>query len=219
MPGLFANGSSTIVQPMTTRPTAAPPAIQPDDQYWNQVYANQSREEQAIARAQQRDAWVEHGYTVLGYDNVPQRENGELVGYVWQQRRSEDVNGLPVFVVEQARQAIAGEQSARAALLMRHAESRVYLAKHQLSSQAAQTHVELHSAEAATAFRDATQVATRALLDLGRIADEASKFRAVISAAPGRRAAEQRRHEQTMTTIDTEEQTARNAAQRAGVKV
>lgn len=178
--------------------------------------------ELAALQAQQDESknvgWMEHGFVVLGLVQLARKDvSGLHVEHVWVQRGQDQTASLPAPVVERARAALAAEQSARAAYNAKRDEALAYTAKHGLSSQAGQVHLELHCAEAWTAFQS-TQKPTRiAMRDLGQIAERAAQLRAAISSVPRRIAAIEQEAARQIAIIRTEVDAAQLEAMQLGV--
>jgi hypothetical protein len=167
-------------------------------------------------KEQQKQHWIELGAAVLGYTQSPIRENGQTIGYAWQQRQQEQT-GLPAGLVAQAKHALAVEASAREALLARYAEARSYIGQHQLSDQAARTYSELHSAEAATAHRASAAATPRALYALGKVAEEIATHRATLNGISARTRQADELHQAALAQIETDKLTALAALARLGI--
>lgn len=168
-------------------------------------------------KEQQRAAWIELGAATLGYTQLPLRENGQTIGYGWQQRQAEQVIGIPPALVDAARAALAAEASARDTLLQRYQEARQYIGQHQLSDQAACSYSELHSAEAATAHRAAAAATPRTLYALGELVDQMTMHRATLNALPERRRRLDAQYQAECAKIETDRLTAQAALQRLGI--
>lgn len=172
-------------------------------------YVNIDSSERAALESQQRESqnlgWMEHGFAQLGLVQVARRAaDGLTTEYVWVQRNQDQSGTLPTAIVQRARAALAAEQSARAAYNARRDEALAYIAKHGLSSQAGQVHLELHCAEAWAAFQ-LTQKPTRiAMRDLGQVAERAAQLRAAITSGPRRIAAIEQQAAQQIALIRNE---------------
>lgn len=181
------------------------------DQRERAAFAEQQRESQNVG-------WMEHGFGVLGLVQLARKDvSGLHIEHVWVQRGRDETASLPAAIVERARAALATEQSARAAYNAKRDEALGYIAKHGLSSQAGQVHLELHCAEAWTAFQ-ATQKPTRlAMRDLGRVAERAGQIRQTITSGPRRIAAIEQQAAQQIAIIRSEIDAAQLEAMQLGI--
>lgn len=185
-------------------------------------FADVDARERAAFAAQQHETqqigWMEHGFGVLGLVQLPRKDvSGLHTEYVWVQRTQDQTATLPVAIVQRARDALGAEQSARAAYNSKRDEVLAYIAKHGLSSQAGQVHLELHCAEAWTAFQ-ATQKPTRiAMRDLGQVAERAAQIRQAVTSGPRRIAAIEQQAAQQIAIIRNEIDAAQLEAMQLGI--
>jgi hypothetical protein len=141
----------------------------------------------------------EHGRRLLGMEQTDRRMEGR--GFVWELRGPAATAGLPVALVTNARAAYQTEQNAWRALATAEAEARAYAEAHGLSGATSFTHMELTTAEARTAVRQAADRCEAAMLTLGRAAQQIAQARQVLAAIPERRAALERDHARALAEL------------------
>lgn len=144
------------------------------------VYAARTAELHGMALAEQ-------ARQLLGYrQRAAQAYAGGIVTFTWRRDAAEQVAGLPVKLVEQARQAAAAEQEAARAVASTEQAVQAYAQKHSLSREAFNVKMELDTAELRTAHADAQRTALRVLVELGRAAADLADIRGQLAAIPGR---------------------------------
>lgn len=187
------------------------------DQAWAEVTAGERAEQQRYDRAQQRGQRIELGAAALGLVQTGLRDgNGTTIAYVYEQRRPAQ-GGLPAGLVEAAQVAARKAGELVRALVAKDRESLQYAAKHNLSQQAAQVHIELQRAELATAAAEADREMIRALHSLGEVVEQITAARATINASAGKLQAIEQQAAALRRQVEEQVEAARQVLLRLGV--
>lgn len=214
----FANGSA-ISAPMITRPTPAPQPQQPAEQYFGTQYRTLTHDEQRLAAEQKQIALLQRGRDLAGFVQRDRRAEGR--GFEWQRTRGAQWPAeMPEAAAQRVEQAHVAERSARNALASAELEYATWERDHPTASDDRRyAKFEELTEDLAPVVKRAGEQLDRVLIEAAALVETIAQWRTVEQSAPARRAAAERQHQAALDAIDTDLMVARQAAQRAGVKV
>lgn len=217
----FANGSSVLDYARQVAQTRyhEPSVPQQADAYTRQVYANQQRDEAAVVALQKRDQQLQRGHTLAGFTQHDRRNYGE--GFVWERIRGAQWPAqMPAGVVQSVEQAIGAERAAYSAV---QAAKMAYSQWEQQFPRADDGQRKDKYGDLTlgplTAHDHALRQLERVLVDAAAAVEVIEQWQQVEADAPAQIAAEEQRHAQALATIETRRFTARQAAERLGVRI
>lgn len=138
-----------------------------------------------LLEQQQQQHHATIGRQLLGYREISYSVGPNVI-VRWERTAPEQVAGLPPPVVDPARDAARAEEQARTAMDEAARTANAWLARNRPADGRAHPLMAAEAAEAATRHREAEDVATRALAELGRVAEQLGRIRAELAAIPGR---------------------------------